>query len=347
MGNRKTPLYRGMAECYRQYVKPEIPFLETLRQDALRRFLSLMIPATLALIGAYYLAQFVFAPDILLIFNSFAQDIGWGIWFTVGSYLIYKYQGEVRRKFEDTVFAAAQKEYGEMDYMLQPQHGFNLVTFIEDGILPPQTSNFQMIELLEGLYRDTPFQAARGVASEIRQNGHAVVCDGTFFRFALPFDIEGEVRILPKTRTIGGGAIKGKLFNRDGFQAVYDESGPFAEAYTVYARRPEDAERILDDRMKENILALKNSHGDKPFAMSVRDNEFFMVSPVKFALMKTSGAFNIMRLFTPVKKTIGKDAKKLLGGLTVPHRIIDHLHGDRPGPIDLRKPLKKKGDRSA
>ena len=100
--------------------------------------------------------------------------------------------------------------------------------------------------------------------------------------------------------------------------------------FELYADRPEVARATVTPTLCANLVALATAQGSAPFQAAFTDGRFFL------ALRRRGDRFRVGSLFRPIEE-LESEAARVLDEVQVVHRLIDHLHGDRPPLEPARK----------
>jgi hypothetical protein len=129
------------------------------------------------------------------------------------------------------------------------------------------------------------------------------------------------------------GSDKGGLINRmegffrdkfGGMESTAFEHPAFEARYEVYSDDPAAARALLAPALLDSLVALCEAAGEDALRAAFVDGRFLL------ALPNRKNLFEIGKLHRSLEH-LEEDVKTLLAQVTLPHGVIDYLHGDRPG----------------
>ena len=177
----------------------------------------------------------------------------------------------------------------------------------------------------EGCHRNTRFRMAEATLSRIRGRRAVPVFRGLLVAIRVPDAFSGRV-VLAKERGVVGNSLAEVFTRRGGLDAVAFNDPPFEELFEVYADLPSEALRLLNTDLRRTLVELAgHSAGEGArgrFRAAFDGGEFLL------ALPRRSELFDVGKLGKPLEE-LESEAGRLLTEMTIPHRLIDYLHGDR------------------
>ena len=121
-----------------------------------------------------------------------------------------------------------------------------------------------------------------------------------------------------------GNALKGFFKGTFGKQKrVVFEDADFEDLYEVYADDGDEARALVTPDFCRTMVALADAHKSKALSAAFVDGVFLLAVPVPGNLFEPGS----------IKKSVfdcEDDIHEFMKQLTIPHRVIDYLHGDRP-----------------
>ena len=108
-----------------------------------------------------------------------------------------------------------------------------------------------------------------------------------------------------------------------GVERVAFDDPEFERRYEVYADDPAAARELMVPAFLETMVALADIHGKKLLGAAFADGDFLLAIPMKRDLFEPDS----------VRQSVFDcqgDIHEFLDQVTIPYRVVDHLHGDRP-----------------
>jgi len=203
--------------------------------------------------------------------------------------------------------------------------GFDVERLFSLGLLP-SAQRLMVSDLVQGRHRATAFRMAevrcwnektRGTRGGTRRQ---MLWQGLVVEIQVPLAFEGPV-VLARDR----GALMNAMRDATGLQRVQIPDAAFEKVFEVYAADPAEAERLLPQPLRESLVALSQARPDKALGAAFVQGLFLLAVPVKSFLAQG-------RLDQPAE-TLLQELPQAHRELSLPHRVIDYLYGDRPGPL--------------
>ena len=185
---------------------------------------------------------------------------------------------------------------------------------------------------LEGEHRKTPFRAS-GLTT-VRRTGR-----GKHARRVEWHTLVIEVRVpIPFTGRVLLAKDRGHLVNRltewlvipagaegNVHRIVFPHEG-LERLFEIYAADAEEAARLITPALADSLVAL-DAVQPGTVMHAAFDSGWF-----RMALRLPRPLFSQPSLFTPMAKIV-EQIPEIILEMRAPHRVIDYLHGDRPGPL--------------
>jgi hypothetical protein len=191
--------------------------------------------------------------------------------------------------------------------------------------LVPRYDREQIDDAFHGRHRDTGFTMAevrlRRRGRGRRRSRHTVF-RGLVFAIEVPRAVPARILIARDGGLIGNG-LRGWMKGFDGMERVALPDEAFEARFETYADRPEVARATLTPALCANLVALAGAQDGAPFQAAFTDGRFFV------AMRRRGDRFRVGSLFRSTDR-LENEAAGLLDEVQIVHRLIDHLHGDRP-----------------
>ncbi|MEZ5667791.1 MAG: DUF3137 domain-containing protein [Alphaproteobacteria bacterium] len=206
--------------------------------------------------------------------------------------------------------------------------GFNAAAVIDLGILPSSQA-VAAEHLLEGMHRGTGFRMAElscydrveqiSMATRRKRSRRRRNWRGLVIEVDVPVRFDGPV-ILARDRGLAG-RIHGA-----GLRRVDLPDPAFARIFEVYAADTDEAARLVTPALAQSLAALSQARPGKALAAAFASGVFVLTIPLPRGFLEQGS------LFQPAHRLLDK-VPQIVRELTLPHRVIDYLMGDRPGPL--------------
>jgi hypothetical protein len=109
-----------------------------------------------------------------------------------------------------------------------------------------------------------------------------------------------------------------------GLALVELDDAAFEQTFRVYTDEPATARMLLTATVRATLMAFVEAHGKAGLRAAFADGQFTCAAT-------TGPLFEPGSLFRPARDLEG-DVRRLLRDATIPHRLIDTLHGAAPRP---------------
>ena len=243
--------------------------------------------------------------------------------FAIGLWWMKKLQKLHSSSLRGVIADAACEFFGDLAYERDPGDSFDSKRFIDLGVVP--SGSFTRSEdLFRGRYRDTGYKMID--ASVYRSSGRSgrTVFDGLLFEIEVPLEFSGRVLIGRDEGNVANALnkfFKGK-FGKKEERVIFDHPA-FEERYAVYASDPDEARRLITPGFCDTMVALAKTHDKTSLGAAFVDGVFLLAVPVAGDLFEPG---SINRSVYDCED----DIHEFLELLTLAHRVIDYLNGDRP-----------------
>lgn len=307
------------ARVYRREIAPEAEQLEAKRRKRVRAFYRNIVLSVLVF-AAIAAATVVF--DLLQTHRDWVFFTG--VLAVILAFLAISYPSTQHRKdVKKLVIQPICSLVGDLDYSLKAKGGFNLSAF-RDASVVGNYNRSKLEDLFTGRYRDTGFAMVEARLRARRgQRSSRTVFKG------LLFDIEVPKPFTCYALMVGDkGAFANMIlgFVRERFSGVQRvESGhpDFEERFELYSDDPAGALNLLSGGFFDAMVALNDAVGRRSISAAMTDQRFLLAMPLDRNL------FEVGRLHRPLDH-LEEDLEEILREVTIPHRVIDYLHGERP-----------------
>ncbi len=102
-------------------------------------------------------------------------------------------------------------------------------------------------------------------------------------------------------------------------------SSAFEKVFEVYAANAGEAERLLSAPLRESLVALSQARPGRALGAAFLEGRFLLAVPLSSFLAQG-------KLNQPAETLLG-ELPQAQRELSLPQRVIDYLHGERPGPL--------------
>lgn len=284
--------------------------------------------STIALCGLIALCALAMSYDAWQA-GSFPWTVGWSALGAVGAWYVQKWSDRRwRRHVIGLVGPVVADAVGNMKFV-SGDGEFDSEQTIQFAATSGRTT---LDWSPEGEHRKTPFRASR--LTTVRHTGrgkHArrVEWHSLVIEAKVPISFSGRV-LLAKDR--------GRLVNRlaewlaipagaegNVHRIAFPHEG-LERLFEIYAEDAEEAARLITPVLADSLVALD---AEQPGTVmhAAFDSGWF-----RMALRLPELLFNESSLFHPMA-SIMEQMPGIAREMRVPHRVIDYLHGDRPGPL--------------
>ncbi|WP_422364974.1 DUF3137 domain-containing protein [Pelagibius sp.] len=310
---------RSFADFFAEEIAPGLPELEEARKERLRA--SYTRAAGLAFVIAVVAGIAVaWSGQILLAVLVAVTGL------LAGFYFVRAPGRKHRSALRDLVVEPLRRFLGGIEYHRDPGKGFELSRFTSSGVITG-FNRAKLEDLIVGRYRDTDF---RMVEARLRQSRRSSgkrksrkVFSGLLCEISVPRAFSCSVLLVADKGSLGNWAVdllRDKLTN---LSPVPLDHEAFEERYQVYSDQPDEALVLLQPAFLDSLLAITNMVGRKALNCAFMDGRFLIAIP------QDRNLFEIGRLHRSLDHA-EEDVRRLAAEFTLPHRLIDTLHGERP-----------------
>ena len=311
----------AIAEAVETEIKPALAAIEASRRGYLQ-LTKLMAAGVFAFFGFIALILWalisiwlaVVVLGVAVVFSAMAALL-----------MVRFYRGTARAKIVPPLAEAI----GGMTYQRNAE-GFNARAVVDLGILPASQA-VSAEDLLEGMHRGTGFrmaelscyvrrQAAPGGASRRKAKR---TWRGLVVEVDVPVTFSGPV-ILARDR----GMISRWLGTGAGIDLtpVSFPDSEFSRTFEVYAADPDEAGRLITPALASSLVALSQARPGKALAGAFANGVFLLTIPLPRGFLEQGS------LFQPADRLLD-EIPAIVRELTLPHRVVDFLMGERPGSL--------------
>lgn len=146
---------------------------------------------------------------------------------------------------------------------------------------------------------------------------------GLVFAIEVPRKVPARILIARDGGLLGNG-LSGWIKRFDGMQRVALPDDVFEAHFELYADRPAVALATVTPELCANLVALATAQDGAPFQAAFAGGRFFV------AMRRRGNQFGIGSVFRSTDR-LEDETARLLEEVQIVHRLIDYLHGDRPG----------------
>jgi hypothetical protein len=317
--DEREPHERGFARIFDREIAPGLAALEKERL-ALKRTLTLraILPAaglvaTVAAFGWATSAAEWWA--VILPAAALVATIGLGVY-------AYAPAGHFADRSRELIMGPVCGFLGDLTY--ERNGSFDLTRFRDCGVVGGfNRSNVE--DVFTGRHRGTGFQMAEAVLenqSGFGKNKRTVtVFRGLLIAVKLGESARGRVLIGRESGKIGN-TVSGWLTSWKGLKRVEVPHADFEARFEVYADDAEEARRLLGADFLDTMIAIAKAHEKAAVTAGFCEGAFLLALPMCRNLFEPGSIF---------RSVYGCEAniRELLGQITVAHRVIDFLNGER------------------
>ena len=323
------PIDHAAVERLADELQPTLDGIETARQGyrsaAIQRFaLSIGGGIAIAVVGLLVLAS-----PIFLFLGLVAAIFGCSVWAT-----------KPRREFKDeaaaAIIPAVCEAVGGLDYARDPSGFEGIGRFTEIGVIGSHNRSTYS-DLLSGSHRDTEFRMVHallrrrkstttGVGSSRRRGSSThTVFKGYLFSISVPKEIPGPILIARDHGGIGN-ALGGFFRKFDGMRRVSFEDPEFERRFEVYAPAPQTAQQVIGAGLRQTFCLIDDLFSGGGLQAAFDGNVFLM------AVRSDESLTDAFTFLSPLQNSRAV-VTHLVEQLTLPRRVIDYLHGERPAEL--------------
>lgn len=324
----KEPYEKGFAEVFAQRIAPRLEDLETERlgifgKQQKRKVITIAVVVALAILAAVLsLMTWGHIPTKILIgvvFLFFALAFIAGV---IGFTSMSKMAADHVESLRGIVVAPVCAFIGDLEYLREPGERFDNKRFVKLGIVPSGSwGRFE--DLFTGRYRDTGFKMVEGQVIRRSKDSTYTVFDGLLFEIDVPLAFGGRV-IIGRDKGRISNALKGFFKDKFGKETRIQFPDPaFEERYAVYASDADEAMTLVSPGFCKNMLALADAYSEKSLGAAFVDGVFLLAVPVPGNLFEPGS----------IEQSVydcEDDIHDFLREITIAHRVIEFLHGERP-----------------
>ena len=308
---------------YAREIAPHARDMEAKRQTRVAAFyrrIGLSVPLIALAAGALYTVGFLQSDPLW-------SGIGLVVAAAAAGYWISRPATRHREELKDLVIAPICRFLGDLEYSRTAKGGFNTGRFEEAGVVGHHNRS-KLEDLFTGRHRATGFRMVEARLRRRRRgrrnSGSSTVFKGLLFDIEVPTPFSCRVLIA---------SDKGGLVNRmEGFfRDKFGDTAPvafdhpaFEARYEVYSDDDAAARALLTPALLDSLVALCEAAEEEALRAAFMNGRFLLALPNRKDL------FEIGKLHRSLEH-LEEDVRVLLAQVTLPHRVIDYLHGDRPG----------------
>ncbi len=313
-------LRTGFDRVYRKEIAPHPDQMEANRRRRVKGFYQRIVGAAVivaVLGGAVYATELYRTYGYLIPVLLAAVAL-------IGYPVIGRPVFEHRADVKDLVIGPICEYLGDAQYERKPSRHWPDPDRFEGLGLVPSHRRARLEDRFIGRYRDTGFQM---IEARLRTGGRnkRTVFKGLLFDIEVPRPFTGRILMI---------GDKGVLVNK--LSAFFKEKfgglerlafgGAFEARYEVYGDRPEEARGLLSPGFQDTMVALAEAADRRALNAAMAEGRFLL------ALPHDRNLFEIGKLHRSLAH-LRADVDTLVFQMTIPHRVIDFLHGDRPSTL--------------
>ena len=303
---------------YAREIEPHVADLEAKRQRRLKSF-YLMIGLSLALF-----AGFLWAVIGLELYRDYTLliPVVFVVLFAAAFILVSRPVVRQRNEVKDLVIEPLCRTLGELQYQRKVRgRPLDPGRFEEIGVVRGH-SRVKLEDYFAGRHRDTDFQMVEAKLATSGKNS-STVFKGLLFDIAVPRPFSCRILLVGDKGALVnkiGAFIKEKF---SGLEPLELGDQAFDARYEVYSDDPNGARELLTPDFLATMVAIADAADRKALNAAMVEGRFLL------ALPQSDTLFEIGKLHRPLTH-LKEDVEELVTQMTIPHRVIDFLLGDRP-----------------
>jgi hypothetical protein len=311
-----APARPSLSEIFASEIAPGLPALEAARADRLRKAYVRAAGSAFVIVLAAIIVWLIGQPavaGVLLVAGAAA-----------GAFWVLSPARHHREAVRALFIPPLLRYLGNIEHHRKPNDGFDLSRIRRSGI----TGGFdraKLEDLFVGSYRDTDFRMVEARLRKRRggrRNRQPTVFSGLLCEVSVPVAFEGVVLLVGDKGTLGNRIVDEVRKRFQGIEAAPAGHAAFEARYQVYSDRPDEAGRLLQPGLVETLLALADELDRQALNCAFLEGRFVIALPQRRDL------FEIGRLHRSLEHG-EDDLRRLALEFTIPHRLIDNLHGER------------------
>ncbi|WP_420345353.1 DUF3137 domain-containing protein [Pelagibius sp.] len=310
---------QSFADFFAEAIAPGLPAMEEARKERLRATYvrAVGLAFVIALITGIAVA---WSGEVILGFPVVFVGLLLG-------YLWIRIPGRRHREAVRSLVVEPLRRYlGGLEYHRKPGDRFDLGRFQRSGIVAG-FDKAKLEDLLIGRYRDTDYRVVearlrrrrkRGSKERLRMTFAGLLCE-----VSVPRAFSCTVILLEDKGALGNWAIDLLRSRLTNLSPVPLDHTDFEARYQVYSDDPEEARGLLQPAFLDSLLAIADAAGQGALNCAFIDSRFLIAIPQRRNL------FEIGRLHRSLEHA-EEDVRRMAAEFTLPQRLIDTLHGERP-----------------
>lgn len=317
-----APHEARFAEIYVREIAPRLGALEQERQrlkaSVTRRLVLMGVIAAIILIVVAAINTQLIIPAIILL--AILVVLLGGSWAMAPG-----------RRFQDRVREIAMppvcRFLGGLDYRREGD-GVDLAPFTESGVVG-RHSRARVEDVFTGRHRNTGFTMAEALLQRSSGSGKrrrtVTVFKGLLLSIEVPRAFTGTLLITPDRSRLGR-VLREMLGPLSGMPRVEVPHPRFEERFELYADNAALPRELLTTDFLESMVAIADAVDAPGMTVGFTRGRFLMALPMPGDL------FSGGSVFRPVGDAT-ESLRLLLRQASIAFRLIDYLHGERPGAL--------------
>ncbi|NBC34387.1 MAG: DUF3137 domain-containing protein [Alphaproteobacteria bacterium] len=320
----QEPYEQGFARVFESEIMPSLGELEQERLARRKSFYRRLAGSIAAVAGAVILAYGLFptvfvVPFLVLIIGA-----------VIAAIMVQRPVKAFGDRLRALVMPPVCRFFGDLDYEANASTGrLGLDRFRRAHIIGSYTSA-RIDDLFAGRHRGTGFVMAEVTVKRRQRTGknrsNRTVFRGLLFEVDVPAGFAGRVLLGRDAGGIGNALGGWFLGYFSGLNRVNFPHERFESLYEVYADDPEEAQRLITPDFADTMVALAEAYKGSPLKAAFFEGAFLLALPMRRNLFKAGS------IFRPLDDC-AEDLRRVLRDITIAHRLIDYLHGERPGAL--------------
>jgi hypothetical protein len=303
---------------YAAQIAPKLRELEEKRtqrrSEAYRRALISAVLALALSAVAYLLGEPLAWRTVLVVAVFVLSGLAGFIWSAAPA---SRHREEVRQ----VVVPPLSAFLGGLEYHRKPKDS-GIDRFETAGVVGSH-SRRSSEDLFIGRHRDTGFRMVEARLRRRSGKGTREVFRGLLLDIEVPLDFAGTTLMVRDHGSLVGGIADFVRKTFTAMERITLDHPDFEARYQVYSNDPAEARRLLARPFLDTMVSLADQAGKTALNGAFHDGRFLLALPVRRDLFEIGKLHHALDRFED-------DVRTLLEQFTIPHRLIDHLHGDRP-----------------
>ena len=317
-GSFEEPVDEGdLSAAFDTEIKPHLSELEAARLAFRRQFVARIIMDVAAVVAGVVATHLAFGPQPLP--AALIVTVGVVAFFGWVKAPLKRYDAKVR----SLVMPVVCRFLGDADYVRDAKTFDGIRHFVEVGVVG-RYSRSHLEDLFTGRYRETDFAMLEATLSRKSGKRSRTVFRGLLFAVSVPIAVRARI-LIGRDHGALGNRLTAWFKEKGGMSAVAFDDPVFEERYTVYSDDGAEARSVLTSGLRQSLVAIAQAH-DRPIRAAFEGGRFLMAMETRHPFLEPASVFRSAHEMDHGLRTLVREA-------TIVQRLIDYLHGDRPGHL--------------